>query len=123
MNKRTPKTQKAYEKYLENIKEKGITPFSENEVLFRGSLKEHKLTWRLVKNKFPYDLEGYTPDTHLLIIISCKDNKVTNKFIRTVKANVNGYEVFENLKKDRSVHELRHLHLLHKSVNLKLKSI
>lgn len=116
MNKRTPKTQKAYEKYLENIKEKGITPFSENEVISRGSIKEHNLTWRLVKNMFCYDNLGYTPDTHLLLIISCKDNKITNKFIRRVKANLGNYEVFENLKKDRSVHELKHLHLLDKSV-------
>lgn len=119
MNKRTSKTQKAYEKYLENIKEKGITPFSENEVISRGSIKEHKLTWRLVKNKFPYDLQGFTSETHLLMIISCKDNKGVNKFIRKVKAGVKDWEVFENLKKDRSVHEFRHLHLLHKSVNNK----
>lgn len=114
-NKRTPKMQKDYEKYLENIKEKGITPFSENEVISRGSIKKHKLTWRLVKNMFPY--KNYTPETHLLLIISCKDNKVVNKFIRKVKANISNYEVFENLKKDRSVHDFRHLHFLDKSVN------
>jgi hypothetical protein len=118
-NKRTPKTQKAYEKYLENIKEKGITPFSENEVISRGSIKEHKLTWRLIKNMFCYDNLGFAPETHLLLIISCKDNKVVNKFIRKVKANVQDYEVFENKKNDRSVHEFRHLHLLDKSVKLK----
>jgi hypothetical protein len=119
MNKRTPKTQKAYDKYLENIKKKGIKPFSENEVIATGSIKmkgEEKITYRLTPNKFCYDALGYTKDTHLLLIVIGATDKTMKKVIQRIAELLPEYEVFENPKAKQSVKDIKHIHLLDKSV-------
>lgn len=115
--KRTPKMQKKYDKYLENIKEKGITPFSENEVIKVFYNFEDKVVGRLLKNRFPYDNLGFTKETHLLLVIN-------NEFINHEKAQkeylqeyILDYEIIENKPEDQSVKEYRHYHLLKKGIN------
>lgn len=118
MNKRTPKTQKAYEKYLENIKEKGITPFSENEVIKVFYNFEDKVVGRLLKNRFPYDNLGHTKETHLLLVIN-------NEFINHetlqkeyLEEYTDDYDIIENKPEDQSVKEFRHYHLLKKGIDV-----
>jgi hypothetical protein len=112
--KRTPETQKAYDKYLELIKEKKIKPFSENEVVKLIKNEGGYVMARLVKNKFPY--LGYTKDTHLILVINKKYNNYYRFNLDVLKSKNPDWEVIENKKKDQSVPNIRHIHFLKKLI-------
>ena len=101
-----------YSQFKKNLKSKNIKV---SDYLYNEYFKDTNKRYLIKPNNFPYSLSQNI--SHLLLWINPKATLTNNEIIAIIKNNFQNREIvyFENITENKSIKEIRHIHILIKN--------